>query len=163
MMNSNSHRTFRLRVCGIPLVTTLAVAVLLSIPQILPAANTSSATEPIALPEKPGEPGASRTSSVRAGELETKDGLTLRLTADIGSVKITPNDSGSRPVVRYTVHVETDARGSVATQLLNNYGLKARSTAGGVEISGAFAPKALRSANAQVWVQFEVAIPRNYS
>ncbi len=160
-MNSNSHRTFSCRSSGIALLWTLAG--IFSTPQILPAASASDARETVALPEKSGEPGASRTSSVRTGELETKDGLTLRLTADLGSVKITPNDSGSKPVVRYTVHVETDARGAVATQLLNNYGLKARSAAGGVEISGAFAPKALRTANAQVWVQFEVAIPRNYS
>src|SRR5215470_5723524 len=160
MMNSAFHRRFSSRTHGIALLT---VATVLSSPQILPAANVPDTTEPIALAEKPGEPGSSRTSSTRTGEIETKNGLTLRLTADLGSVKISQNDPGSKPVVRYTVRVETDARGAAATRLLNTYTLTPRSTASGVEITGSLSAKALRAANAQVWVQFEVTVPHNYS
>ena len=39
---------------------------------------------------------------------------TLRLTTDLGSVNIVPLEAGAAPVVRYTVHIETDARGPAA-------------------------------------------------
>src|SRR5215472_8303723 len=160
MKNLRIHRGFSLRPRGALLLW--AVAVFFSTAQILLPAFASGASDPAALPEKPGEPGP-RTSSLRTGELETKAGLTLRLTTDLGVVKITQLDSGSKPVVRYTVHVETDARGAAATHLLNNYNFKARSTAAGVEISGALPPRIVRSSNAQVWVQFEVVVPHNYN
>ena len=132
--------------------------------QFSPATFGSDAKETVTLPaENPGEPGSQHTSAVRNGVLETKDGLTLRLTIDLGPVRITQLDGGVAPIVRYTVHIETDARGPAAMQLLNNYSLKASSTAAGVEITGSLPPQAGRSSNAQFWVQFEVAIPRNYS
>ena len=123
----------------------------------------SDPKDPAAVPEKPGEPGAPRTSILKSSVLDTKEGLTLRLTADLGSVNITQIEPGSPPVVRYTVHVETDARGAAATQLLNNYSLKAGTSATGVEIAGALFPQPAHHANAQFWVQFEVAVPRNYN
>lgn len=113
--------------------------------------------------ENPGEPGSPRTSAVRKGVLETKDGLTLRLTTDLGSVNIVLLEPGAAPLVRYTVHIETDARGRGAMQLLNDYSLKAKSTAAGVEITGSLPPQAARGENSQFWVQYEIAIPRNYS
>jgi len=61
------------------------------------------------------------------------------------------------------VHVETDARGSLATQLLNNYSLKAGTSSTGVEIASTLFPQAAHYTNAQFWVQFEIAVPRNYS
>ena len=133
-----------------------------SVAQFSAAVLNADAKEPAA-PATAREPGSSRTSAVRTGALQTSEGLTLRLTADLGSVRITQIDAGSSPVVRYTVHIETDARGGQASDVLNNYSLKARSTAAGVEISGTLAPQVSRSSNAQVWVQFEVAIPRNYN
>lgn len=110
-----------------------------------------------------GEPGSQRTSVVRNGVLDTRDGLTLHLTADLGSVKIEQLPAGSSPIVRYTVHIETDAHGPAALQLLSNYSLKARPTASGVEIAGSLPPQAARSSNAQFWVQYEVTVPRSYS
>src|SRR5215472_5609303 len=160
MKNSRIHRGFPLRGRRAAILCTLVGA--FSTAQILLPAFASGASDPAALPEKPGEPGP-RTSSVRTGELETKGGLTLRLTTDLGAVRITQIDSGSKPVVRYTVHVETDARGATATHLLNSYIFKARSTAGGVEISGTLPQRAARASNAQVWVQFEIAVPHNYN
>lgn len=119
------------------------------------------AKDPAASPGNPGEP--QRTSIFRSGVLETKDRLTLRLTADLGSVNITQLEPGAPPVVRYTVRIETDARGSLATQLLNSYSLKAGTSSTGVEIASTLFPQAARYTNAQFWVQFQIAVPRNYN
>lgn len=127
------------------------------------SAFASDPKEPAAVPEKPGEPGAPRTSTSRSGVLQTREGLTLRVTADLASVNITQIEPGAPPVVRYTVHVETDARGALATQLLNNYSLKAGTSPSGVEIVSSLFPQTARYPNAQFWVQFEIAIPRNYN
>src|SRR5712664_3171353 len=112
---------------------------------------------------QPAEPGSQHASAVRNGALSTKDGLTLRLTTDLGSVNIVQLEAGAAPVVRYSVHIETDARGSAAQQLLDTYSLKAKSIPSGVEITGMLPPQAARSVDAQFWVQFEVAVPRGYS
>ncbi len=144
-------------------VLLFVLAAIFSASQFSPVAFGSDAKETAALPTgNAGEPGSQHTSAVRNGVLETKDGLTLRLTTDLGPVKISQLDAGAAPVVRYTVRIETDARGPAAMRLLNNYSLKASSTAAGVEITGSLPPQAARS-NAQFWVQFEVAVPRNYS
>src|SRR6266849_6596474 len=112
---------------------------------------------------QPADPGSQRTSVVRSGVLSTKDGLTLRLTTDLGSINITQLQAGAAPVVRYTVRIETDVRGPAGQQLLDSYSLKAKSTSSGVEIIGTLPPQAARSADAQFWVQLEVAVPRGYS
>src|SRR4029077_2273126 len=113
---------------------------------------------------KPGEPPAQRFSADRTGVLHTRESLTLRLTADLGALQIISLEDGAAPVVRYTVHIETDARAPLAQSLLEHYSLTARSSTSGVEISGALAPQAAHAAGgAQFWVQFEVSVPRTYS
>jgi TonB family protein len=107
-------------------------------------------------------PGA-HSSVVRSGTLETRDGLTLRLTTDLGSVRILQLEPGVAPVVRYTVHIETNARGPAAQQLLDSYILKARPTSFGVEITGTLPPQSARSNESQFWVQFEVTVPSGYN
>ena len=107
-------------------------------------------------------PGA-RTTAIQSGSIQTRDGLTLRLATDLGSVKIFQLEAGAQPVVRYSVHIETDARGPAAQQLLDNYSLKARALNSGVEISGTLPELAAHSADAQFWVQFEVTVPHGYS
>jgi TonB family protein len=114
-------------------------------------------------PSKNPEPAGTRASTVRAGVIDSNDGLLLRLTTDLGSVKILQLESGASSVVRYSVHIETDARGSAAQQLLDSYALKAKSTSYGVEIVGTLPQQAARSTDAQFWVQFEVTVPRGYS
>jgi TonB family protein len=160
-MNSTSDRkmVFPARHAGFLWTLTAAFFLL----QFSPAALASPAKGPAAWPENPGGPGALRTSIFRTGSLDTKEGSTLRLTADLGSVNITQLEPGAPPVVRYTVHVETDARGSLATQLLNNYSLKAGTSSTGVEIASTLFPQAGRYPNAQFWVQFDIAVPRNYN
>src|SRR6266567_3442676 len=114
-------------------------------------------------PSQPPEPGSQHATADRSGVLATKDGLTLKLTTDLGSVNIVQLDPGAAPVVRYAVHIETDARGSAAQRLLDVYSLKAKSNNSGVEIAGMLPLQAARSADAQFWVQFEVAVPRGYN
>jgi len=107
-------------------------------------------------------PGA-HSSVVRSGTLATKDGLTLRLTTDLGSVRILQLEAGAAPVVRYTVHIETNVHGPAAQQLLENYVLKARPTNFGVELAGTLPPQSAHASDAQFWIQFEVTVPIGYS
>lgn len=115
-------------------------------------------------PAKPGDP-TPRVSADRSGVLSTSDGLTLRLTTDLGSVKIVTLDPGASPSVRYDVHIETDARDPVAHHLLDHYSLIAKSTPSGVEIIGTLPPQLAHfsSTGAQFWVQFDLSIPRHYN
>jgi TonB family protein len=115
-------------------------------------------------PAKSADP-AQRVSAYQNGSLTTSDGLTLRLTTDLGSVKILTLEPGAAHAVRYEVHIETDAREPLAHQLLDHYSLIAKSTASGVEINGALPPQLAHfsSTGAQVWVQFKVTIPRRYN
>jgi len=141
------------------MVALLFSAAFLALPTFVTAAD---AREPAA-PEHTADPGSQHASAVRTGVLSTRDGLTLRLTTDFGPVNITQLEPGAAPVVRYTVRIETDARGAAAQPLLDSYSLKARSNPSGVEITGMLPPQAARSAAAQFWVQFEVVVPRSYN
>ncbi len=109
------------------------------------------------------EKSAPHVSSVRSGAVQTQDGLTLRLNADLGSVRILQLEPGANPVVRYTVHIETDARGTTAQQLMESYSLRARPVSSGVEITGNLPNQNGRGSEAQFWVEFEVTVPRGYS
>jgi TonB family protein len=116
-------------------------------------------------PTKPGDPNGPRVTVDRSGFLPTKDGLTLRLTTDLGSVKIVSLEPGAAPVLRYTLHLETDARGSLAQRLLDRYSLIAKATPAGVELAGTLPPQIAHSSapGPQFWVQFEVAVPRSFN
>jgi len=146
--------------------TVIHFAPLLCAAVLLAPSMASGTREPAALAlelTKPGDPAQPRVSANRTGSLQTSDGLTLRLTTDLGSVKIVPLESGSAPVVRYAVHIETDARAPLAQHLLDHYSLSAKSAAAGVEITGNLPPQSAHLSGAQIWVQFEIAVPRNYS
>src|SRR5216684_4173538 len=137
------------------------LAIIFSLASLCPSTPAADTEERATIERsQPGDPGSPHASAVRNGVLETKDGLTLKLTTDLGSVNIVPLEAGAAPLVRYTVHIETDARGTAAQQLLENYSLKAKSTYAGVEIIGVLPPQAARSADAQFWVQFEVGTHR---
>ena len=141
-----------------------ALALLFSLAQPIETISALAAEQPArSEPSEPAEPGAQHASVDRSGVIGTKDGLTLRLTTDLGSVNIVQIEPGAAPVVRYTVHIETDARGPAARRLLDAYSLKAKSVLFGVEITGMLPPQGARSSDAQFWVQFEVAVPRGYS
>jgi TonB family protein len=141
-----------------------ALLLLLSVARLAPPVFAAETSEPASLEHTlPADPGSQHASVVRSGVLGTRDGLTLRLTTDLGSVNIVQIDAGAPPVVRYTVHIETDAHGPAAQALLDSYSLKAKPSYSGVEITGTLPPQAARSADAQFWVQFEVAVPRGYN
>jgi TonB family protein len=140
-----------------------ALLLLLFVALLTPRVFAAEASEPSPEHTRPADPGSQHASVVRTGVLGTKDGLTLRLTTDLGSVNIVQIDASAPPVVRYTVHIETDAHGPAAQALLDSYSLKAKPSYSGVEITGTLPPQAARSADAQFWVQFEVAVPRGYS
>jgi TonB family protein len=139
-----------------------ALVLLVSVARLAPRVLAADAAEPSSI-ALPADPGPQHASVVRTGALSTRDGLALRLTTDLGSVNIVRLDAGAPSVVRYTVHIETDARGPAAQQLLDAYSLKAKPVDSGVEITGTLPPQAARSADAQFWVQFEVAVPSGYS
>jgi TonB family protein len=107
---------------------------------------------------------AAHVATERNGVLPTADGLTLHLNTDLGSVRVIPLESGATPVVRYLVHIETDAREPLAKTLLNGYVLKTIGTSSGVEITGTLPPQAAHGpgAGAQFWVHFEVTVPAGY-
>src|SRR5713226_8515067 len=111
--------------------TTIHFAPLLCAAVLLAPSMASGTREPAASAlelTKPGEPTPARVSADRTGSLQTSDGLTLRLSTDLGSVKIVPLENGSASVVRYAVHIETDARAPLAQHLLDHYSLIAKST-----------------------------------
>jgi TonB family protein len=116
-------------------------------------------------PSKPADPPVQRVATDRTGSIPTKDGETLHLTTDLGSVRIVSLEPGASPAVRYVVHLETDAGSPLAEHLLDRYALSVRDVPDGVEINGTLPPQLARaSANgAQFWVQFEVAVPRGYN
>jgi len=157
------HRVFSIarRAALFPLLGLLFSGVPLAPPAFAAEAGAGEAA-PIERPQ-PSDPGSQHASVVRTGALNTRDGLTLRLTTDFGPVNITQLEAGAAPAVRYSVRIETDARGPAAQQLLDSYSLRAKSTVTGVDITGMLPPQAARSADAQFWVQFEVAVPRGYS
>src|SRR5262249_21757499 len=113
-------------------------------------------------PERGFEPGGPHAARDLNGVLTTDENLTLKLNTDLGSVLIRPLKPGSSPVVRYSVHIETDARGATAAQLLDRYALSAKSSAGGAEITGNL-PQLPRGSGAQFWVHYEITVPASYS
>jgi TonB family protein len=116
-------------------------------------------------PTMSGDPATPHVSADRTGFLQTKNGLTLRLITDLGSVRVSTLEAKADPIVRYAVHIETDAQGSLAKRLLARYDLTASNTPSGVEIRGNLPPQSSRdnSSGAQFWVRFDVWVPASYS
>ena len=98
-----------------------------------------------------------------SGVVETGENLTLRLNTDLGSVHVVSLERGAAPVVRYSVHIETDAHQPQATQLLEHYVLSVQSSPSGIEIAGNLPQQVSHGGNgAQFWVHFEVMVPASY-
>jgi TonB family protein len=132
---------------------------------VLPAIALS-AREPgvhVVLAERATEPGGRHVTRDLNGVLSTGENLTLRLNTDLGSVRIVPLQPGAMPQVRYSVHIETDARGSAAAQLLDRYALDARNTPAGAEIAGNLPQLSRGNGGAQFWVHYEISVPASYS
>src|SRR6266567_1957789 len=141
----------------------LAAAVLL--PALFAVGSAFAEKDPNSVVVEPGTagPGGAHFSKDFTGALETRANLTLRLNTDLGSIRILQLERGATPTVRYSVHIETDAREPLASQLLERYALNAKTTASGIEITGNLPQQVSRAANsAQFWVHFEVTVPASY-
>ena len=106
----------------------------------------------------------------RSGELRVTNGMTLHLSTDLGNVRIQTLPSGAPPILRYTVHIETDVPAAAGQRLLDNYSLTTRETLDTVFLSGELPNSSnhvvthrppLR--NAQFYVQFVVTVPATFS
>lgn len=109
-------------------------------------------------------------SADRSGELRVTNGMTLHLNADLGNVRIQTLPAGALPVLRYTVHIETDAPAPEGQKLLDYYSLTTRETVDTVFVSGTVpnlsalvAAHRTRSRNVQFYVQFVVTVPATFS
>ncbi len=92
------------------------------------------------------------------------DARTFALIADMGSVHILPQPANTSGVVRYAVHLETDANEPFSQTLFNRYVLNFRNTGAAITLNG-FLPRmrTIAGKNAQFWVQFTVYVPANFS
>jgi TonB family protein len=105
----------------------------------------------------------------RSGELRVSNGMTLHLSADLGNVRVQTLPPGAPSVLRYTVHVETDAPAPVAQKLLDSYSLTTRETVDAVYLSGTVpngdfpTTRRIPSRNFQFYVQFVVTVPAAFS
>src|SRR5271157_5407089 len=137
-----------------------ALMLLVSLPLALPAMARRRE------PKDPQNPRASgnRIGADRNGAVDTRDGLRLRLTTDLGNVRILTAPASGPPQVRYTVRIETDSRNPEARKLLEQYALTVKNLPGGVWINGV-TPQVnrKRAPLPQFWVSFEVTVPPAYS
>jgi len=140
----------------------VCLLVSLTMPPALAAEDPPSIIVEPAKGSAPG-PGGAHFSKDLSGVLETDENLTLHLNTDMGSVHVVPLQRGAPPVIRYSVHIETDAHQPLAAQLLEHYVLSANSSPSGIEITGNLPQQGSRGANgAQVWVHFELSVPASY-
>jgi len=123
------------------------------------------------LPLNSGAENVPPHSSVdRNGQLRVSSGMALHVNADLGSVRIETLPPNAPPVLRYTVHVETEAAEPLAQKLLEKYSLTTRETLDSVFITDALPsmhPPAVAhmptGRNVQFWVQIVVTVPYTFS
>src|SRR5215470_9938046 len=117
-MNRQSTDAFSVTRCGIhPCVAfavfSMAAAFLTAIAPVTSAAETLG-NDPV----KNNDISLPHVVADRTGAIPTRDTATLHLTADLGSVRVISLPPGAAPEVRYSVHIETDARSPLAEHLL---------------------------------------------
>jgi TonB family protein len=118
----------------------------------------------LSAPSAPAEITTQHTSVDRSGEIPAGNALILNLSADLGSVRIETLPPNAPAVVRYTAHIETDARQPFADSLLEKYVLSARVSPTNVSISASLPSLRMKAGkNVQFWVQFVVYVPGNFS
>src|SRR6266849_188311 len=105
--------------------------------------------------KEPGE--GPRVKEEKTGTVATREGLRLRLVADLGDVRILTQKSDQ---VSYKVRIETDSRDPDAQNLLRQYALAARGNAAGVQLTGQMPSRHFQG---HLWVSYEVTVPRNYN
>lgn len=98
-----------------------------------------------------------RLAEEKSGTLPTREGLRLRLVADLGDVRILTQNLEQ---VSYKVRIEVDAREPGAGDVLKRYSLTARNTPAGVQLAGEVPAHDFPG---RFWINFEVSVPRNYN
>jgi TonB family protein len=106
----------------------------------------------------------------RSGELRVSNGMTLHLNADLGNIRIQALPLDAPPVLRYTVHIETDSPAPVGQRLLDYYSLTTHETVDTVYLTGVLpnlnalgARYHANTRNAQFYVQIVVTVPATFS
>jgi len=155
-MSASSIPSFDRTRCGVRMFCWLSL-LSLAIALPLPARAPANGTPPRAFVD-------------RSGELRVSNGMTLHLKTDLGNVRIETMRPGAEPILRYTVHIETDAPQAEAQKLLDKYSLTTRETVDSVFLAGEL--PAVRTVvmphhppirNAQFYVQFLVTVPATFS
>jgi TonB family protein len=159
-MDSSSQKSAASKGCWRFPSTGLFVGLFASACLSIPA-MTSSAAENV----------PAHASADRSGDLAVTEGMTLHVSADLGSVRIETLPPGASPSVHYTVHVETDVPDPIGQRLLGNYSITTRETVDSVFLTGAL-PDVRTLAlnrrspvvrNAQYWVQFTITVPASFN
>jgi TonB family protein len=91
------------------------------------------------------------------GSYPTREGLRLRLTADVGSVRV-KTEPGLQEA-RFVVRVETDPRQPDAARLLRQLQFAGAAVADGVQMVSSVPWGQFRG---RLWVTFELTVPRKY-
>lgn len=117
-----------------------------------------------------GENTPSHAFVDRSGELRVSNGMTLHLNADLGNLRIQTLAPEAPPVVRYTVHIETDLPAPAGQKLLELYSLTTRETTDTIYLTGVLpninalgGSRRSNNRNAQFYVQFVVLVPDTFS
>jgi hypothetical protein len=103
-----------------------------------------------------------RAATERTAEIPVAEARTFALTTDLGSVSIIPQPTAS--VIRYTVHLETDAQSDLAKVLFDRYTVTTRNNGSTVSLNGLLPTVRSQSGrNAQFYVQYTVYVPASLS
>ena len=93
----------------------------------------------------------------KSGAIPSKPGMSLRLNADPGDVRVFTDESSQ---VTYHVVVQVDSRFPGAAEFLRQFNLGARPVSGGVSLDAQLPWRIFRG---QFAVSFEIHVPRKYS
>lgn len=101
-----------------------------------------------------------RVSSERAGVLATRDGQYLKLTTDMGAIRVFTSRELPAGQMSYRVRIEADASQPEAQKLVEQFAVTAKSVPDGVQITGTAPWRRFRG---RVLVNYEVSVPRRYN
>ena len=113
--------------------------------------STQGLTQATAAPQKNG-----RIADEKTGTFVVRPGQRLRLTSDMGNIKIRTQNSGQ---VSYRVRVEADAGQPDAQAYLSKFVFSALRMPGGVFLHARVPWRELRG---HLWVTYELNVPRNF-
>ncbi len=105
-----------------------------------------------------GQPGdVARVTTEKSGNVPTRSGLRLRASSDLANFHVFTDSTNE---VRYRIRIAVNAREADAAEVAKRFLVTARATESGVQILSQLNP---RDAHADVRVDCELHVPRNYS